>query len=81
MFSVTVADTGQITLPQAIRDYLNLDGGSKIDFIIDEEGQVRIIPLDVSVETLSGILYRPDRVKVTLEEMDVSISEWVSDWQ
>ncbi len=52
MLSTTVSDTGQITIPQEIRDYLKLSSGSKIDFVIDETGLVKIIPLNVSVEEL-----------------------------
>jgi AbrB family looped-hinge helix DNA binding protein len=33
MLSATVTDTGQITLPQEIRDRLKLVSGSKISFI------------------------------------------------
>lgn len=79
MFITTVTDTGQISLPQEIRDHLNLVSGSKIDFIIDESGQVKLIPLHVSVEELSGILHRPGIRKATLEEMEVAISEGAND--
>ncbi|MFB2896880.1 AbrB/MazE/SpoVT family DNA-binding domain-containing protein, partial [Aerosakkonemataceae cyanobacterium BLCC-F50] len=37
MLSATVTETGQITLPQEIRDRLKLVSGSKINFIIDED--------------------------------------------
>ncbi|HBE16870.1 MAG TPA: AbrB family transcriptional regulator [Cyanobacteria bacterium UBA11149] len=79
MLSATVTDTGQITLPQEIRDRLKLVSGSKISFIIDEDGQVKLFPLNVSVEQLSGILHRPGMKKVTIEEMDMAISEGAND--
>lgn len=80
MFSTIVSNTGQITLPQEIRDYLKLVSGSKIDFVIDEEGEVKLLPLNVSVEELSGSLPRPNMRKTTLEEMDIIISERANDW-
>ncbi|MDB9519631.1 AbrB/MazE/SpoVT family DNA-binding domain-containing protein [Roseofilum reptotaenium CS-1145] len=80
MFSATVTDTGQITLPQEIRDRLKLVSGSQISFIIDEEGQVKLFPLNVPVEELSGMLHRPGMKKTTLEEMDRAISEGANDW-
>ncbi|MEQ9235830.1 AbrB/MazE/SpoVT family DNA-binding domain-containing protein [Coleofasciculus sp. F4-SAH-05] len=80
MFSTTVTDTGQITIPQEIQDYLKLSSGSKIDFVIDEDGHVKLIPLNVSVEKLSGFLHRPGIRKSTLEEMEVAISEGANDW-
>ena len=60
MLSTTVTDTGQITLPDEIRQHLKLVSGSRIEFVIDDEGQVKIFPLTVAVETLSGILHRPN---------------------
>ena len=79
MFSTTVTDNGQITIPQEIRDYLKLDSGSKIDFVIDESGQVKILTLNLSVEEVSGILHRPGIRKATIEEMEVAISEGAND--
>ena len=80
MLSTTVSDTGQVTIPKEIRDYLKLSSGSKIDFVIDETGKVKIIPLNVSVEKLSGILHRPDIKKASLEKMEVAIFEGANDW-
>ena len=80
MLSTTVTDTGQITLPEEIREYLKLVSGSKAEFVIDEDGQVKIFPLNVAVETLSGILHRPDIQKATLENMESAISEGANDW-
>ncbi|NEO22334.1 MULTISPECIES: AbrB/MazE/SpoVT family DNA-binding domain-containing protein [unclassified Moorena] len=75
MFSTTVTDTGQITLPEEIREHLNLVSGSRVEFVIDEDGQVKMFPLNVPVETLSGILHRPGKVPATLEDMESAISE------
>jgi AbrB family looped-hinge helix DNA binding protein len=80
MFSTTVTDTGQITLPEEIRQHLKLTSGSRVEFVIDEDGQVKIFPLNVAVETLSGILHRTAIQPVTLEDMDAAISEGANDW-
>ena len=80
MLSTTVTDTGQITLPEEIREYLKLVSGSKVEFVIDEDGQVKIFSLNVAAETLSGILHRPDIQKATLENMESAISEGANDW-
>jgi len=79
MFSATVTDTGQITIPSEIRDYLKLSSGSRIEFVIDEEGQVKIFPLNVPVESLSGILHRPGMQRATLEDMETAILQGVND--
>ena len=80
MFSTTVTDTGQVTLPEEIRQHLKLVSGSRVEFVIDEDSQVRIFPLNVAVETLSGILQRPSAKPATLEDMDATISEGANDW-
>jgi AbrB family looped-hinge helix DNA binding protein len=80
MFSTTVTDTGQITLPEEIRQHLKLVSGSRVEFVIDEECQVKILPLNVAVETLSGILHRPGIQRASLEDMETAISEGANDW-
>jgi AbrB family looped-hinge helix DNA binding protein len=80
MASATITTKGQVTIPKEIRDYLNLDTGSKVDFVIDENGIVKLIPLNVPVQRLSGILHRPSMKSATLEDMEASIREGASDW-
>ncbi|WP_445636990.1 AbrB family transcriptional regulator [Nostoc sp. DSM 114161] len=80
MATVTITTKGKVIIPKEIRDYLNLDIGSKVDFVIDENGTVKLIPLNVPVQTLSGILYRPAMKSATLEEMEVAIQKCASDW-
>jgi AbrB family looped-hinge helix DNA binding protein len=80
MLTTTVTDTGQITLPEEIREHLRLVSGSRVEFVIDEDGQVKIFPLNVAVETLSGILHRPGMQRASLEDMDKAISEGANDW-
>jgi AbrB family looped-hinge helix DNA binding protein len=80
MLTTTVTDTGQVTLPEEIRQHLKLVSGSRVEFVIDEDGQVKIFPLNVAVESLSGILYRPGSQRVSLEDMEIAISEGANDW-
>jgi AbrB family looped-hinge helix DNA binding protein len=79
MASETITTQGQVTIPKEIRDYLNLDAGSKVDFVIDENGIVKLIPLNVTVQSLSGILHRPGMTPATLEEMEAAIREGSSE--
>lgn len=80
MLSTTVTDAGQITLPEEIRQHLKLVSGSRVEFVIDEDGQVKIFPLNIAVEALSGILHRPDTQSASLEDIDAAIAEGASDW-
>jgi AbrB family looped-hinge helix DNA binding protein len=66
MAITTITTKGQVTIPKEIRDYLNVDTGSKVDFVIDENGIVTLI--------------RPGMKSATLEEMETAIKEGSSDW-
>ena len=80
MVQARLTGKGQVTIPKTIRDYLHIDTGSKIDFVIDENGDVKLIPLNVSVETLSGILHRKGMKAASLADMEQAIAEGASDW-
>lgn len=80
MSIATVTTKGQVTIPKEIRDYLKLEMGSKVEFVIDENGDVRIVPLNVPIEALSGVLHRPGMKTATIEEMEAAIAEVARDW-
>ena len=80
MLITTVTETGQITLPEEIRAYLRLVNGSRVEFVIDEDGQVKLFPLNVTVDNLSGILHRPSMRRASLEDIETSILEGANDW-
>lgn len=75
MSIATITSKGQTTIPKEIRDLLNLRPGDRINFIIEADGRVYIQPLNVNVEDLSGILYKPERVAVSIEQMNEAIEE------
>ncbi|NER25044.1 MAG: AbrB/MazE/SpoVT family DNA-binding domain-containing protein [Symploca sp. SIO1B1] len=78
MISETVSSKGEIVIPLAIRNHLKIQPGSKVAFVIDEEGRVKLIPLNVPVETLSGKLHRPGMKAATTEEMDLAIAQSIA---
>ncbi|MEB3343255.1 AbrB/MazE/SpoVT family DNA-binding domain-containing protein [Okeania sp.] len=79
MSNTIVSDRGQITIPEEIRNYLKLNAGSKIEFVIDEQGEVKIIPLKFSVEDLSGILHHLGIEQATIKDMENAIQEAAND--
>jgi AbrB family looped-hinge helix DNA binding protein len=80
MSIATVTTKGQVTIPKEIRDYLKLETGSKVEFVIDESGNVKIVPLNVPLKALSGVLHRPGMKTATIEEMEAAIAEGARDW-
>ena len=70
----TITSKGQLTIPKNIRDHLHLQAGDKIEFIFDDEGGVRMIPLTVSLTNLKGMVPKPEKI-VTLEEIREAIEK------
>ena len=73
MPTATLTSKGQITLPKAVRERLRLHAGDAVDFIIDEAGDVRVRAGKVDLLALQGLLRRPGRRPVSLEDMDKAI--------
>ena len=69
----TVTSRGQVTIPKPIRDRLHFVPGDRIDFILDEAGDLRVTPVTVPVARLKGMVPRPAS-PVSLEEMDEAIT-------
>ena len=47
----TLSDRGQTAIPSSIRKHLGLEGGGKIEYEIDEDGQVVIRPKPVAEDS------------------------------
>ena len=68
----TITSKGQVTLPKALRDHLHLAAGDRVEFILEANQVVRLVPLTTSVARLKGILPKPEH-PVSLEEMEDAI--------
>ena len=73
MAVATMTSKGQVTLPKEIRDQLNLSAGDKIDFVVGDGREVRLLPRNKSIWDLKGKLKRPGQKPVSLEDMDKAI--------
>ena len=73
MPSATLTSKGQITLPKPVRERLHLKPGDRVEFVIDAEGEIRVKTSGGDVRDLKGLLHRPGRRAVTLDEMDAAI--------
>lgn len=73
----TITNKGQVTIPKSVRDKLKLHAGDRLDFVVDLDGTVRIVPVTASVKELKGLVPPPSRV-LSLEEMDDAISKGAS---
>ena len=69
----TMSSKGQTVIPKAIRDRLGLQPGDAVDFVVQEDGDVVLRPALDDVRHLKGLLHRPGRAPVGVQEMDRAI--------
>ena len=69
----TLTSKGQITVPKAIRDKLNLSEGDKLEFILYQDGTLSLVPKTRDMSELQGILPPPEQ-PLSLEQMDAVIA-------
>ncbi len=72
MPTATLTSKGQTTIPKEIRDYLLIDAGDRLEFIIDDTGRVILLPATLEVQSIKGIFPRPKR-PASVEEMRAAI--------
>jgi len=68
----TITSKGQTTIPGEIRRHLKLKAGDRIQFIVEDDGKVVLVPATVDVSELKGLLAPAPR-RVSLEAMDAAI--------
>jgi AbrB family looped-hinge helix DNA binding protein len=74
MPTATLTSKGQLTMPKRIRELLKLDTGDVVEFVVLSDGAVQVRAGSVDVRELRGMLRRPGRKAVSLEDMDAVIA-------
>ncbi|OGQ08018.1 MAG: hypothetical protein A3G32_07655 [Deltaproteobacteria bacterium RIFCSPLOWO2_12_FULL_40_28] len=74
MSTSTLTSKGQTTIPKDIRDFLQIDSGDRIDFIITDDQNVVIKPATLEVNRLRGMLHKhANGRKVSIDDMNCAI--------
>ena len=73
MHVATLTSKGQLTLPKRIRELLKLETGDRVEFTVGADGAIQVRAASYDVRELQGLLKRPGRKAVSLEEMDAAI--------
>jgi len=73
MPSATVTSKGQVTIPKSIRRALDVEAGDRLDFVVEEPGCVVVRVGAADVSGLKGLLHRPGRRPVSIDEMNAAI--------
>jgi antitoxin PrlF len=74
MPTATITSKGQITLPKEIRRHLKIDKGDRVEFFIDVEGRVTVVPATSDIRELKSMLPKPPK-PVSAKEMRKAIRE------
>jgi AbrB family looped-hinge helix DNA binding protein len=74
MHTSTISTRGQTTIPIDIQRLLNVKSGDKIQYFLEADGRVTILPKTLSIKHLKGILPKTGK-SVSIEDMDEAIIE------
>jgi antitoxin PrlF len=74
MPTATITSKGQVTVPKKVREALKVGPGDQIDFVVQDDGQVSVRPVQIDVTELRGLLHRSHMRPVNLDEMDAAIA-------
>jgi antitoxin PrlF len=76
MPTATLTSKGQVTLPKAVRDALQVRTGDRLDFRSSPDGAFRIEVRREDPRDLAGILRRKGRRPVSVREMDRAVERF-----
>ncbi len=79
MALATITTKGQVTIPKSVRDSLMLNTGDIIEFLVTDKREALIRPISKKVDEVFGILHKPGRKTVSVEEMDATIRQRMKD--
>ena len=71
--TATVTSKGQVTIPIEARKRLRILPGTKLEFVVRDDGRLEVIPLAGSIKDLKGAVPKPKRA-LTLAEIDDAIA-------
>ncbi len=74
MLSSTITTKGQVTIPKDIREILNVGKGDRVEFLVDTDGSVTILPVTTDITALKGLVSKPKK-HVSLDDMKNAIRE------
>ena len=71
----TLTSKGQLTLPKEIRDRLNLDTGSILDFQLQADNTITARHVQPDARRIRGLLKSPHAAPLTIEQMDEAVAK------
>lgn len=75
----TLTSKGQTTIPKRVREFLRVESGDRLEFIIEREGRVVLRAASADITALDGLLDRSDRPPVSADAMDETVGAAVNE--
>jgi AbrB family looped-hinge helix DNA binding protein len=75
MVTATLTSKGQLTLPKAVRDSLNLHAGDRVMFVVRGDTEAVMQPLTKSVDEVFGRLHNPVQPRRSIDEMNAAVAK------
>lgn len=66
---VTITSKGQVTIPKEIRDALDLEAGTEVEFTLNEQGEITVRPKRPAMEQLRDVQQHLSRHDIDLDAM------------
>lgn len=73
MTSAVLTSKGQITIPKAVRERLQVDSGDRVEFVESADGVFTLIAATREVQDLKGLIAKPAK-SVSIEDMSRAIA-------
>lgn len=65
----TITSKGQVTIPKEIRDVLDLEAGTEVEFVLEEDGALRVHRKKPAMERLREVQETLSKHDIDLEAM------------
>lgn len=65
----TLTSKGQITIPKEIRETLSIEAGTKLEFVLDEDGNLTVRPKRLPMDRLREIQQQLSKHDIDLDAM------------
>jgi len=74
----TITSKGQVTIPKQVRDELHLRTGDRVDFRIEQDGSVRLLPLSTRVADVFAAFEHKATAAKSVAEMNQDVAKSLS---
>ena len=74
MGQATLTSKGQVTIPKAIREQMDLRTGDRLDFIVAATGEMLVRRVSWSADQVQGMLSHRARAPVSVDQMDSALA-------